>query len=66
MARVKKYGADNFLAEQQAYLSAKVRAGGHGQSEFEFWRQGRFRKQKLLLFANCFKNFDFYISCNIF
>ena len=30
MARVKKYGADNFLAEQQAFMSARVRAGSLG------------------------------------
>ena len=30
MARVKKYGADNFLAEQQACMSARVRAGSLG------------------------------------
>ena len=33
---------------------------------FEFWRRGRFRKQKFLLLANCFKYFDFRISFNIY
>ena len=38
MAQVKKYGADILMAEQQAYLSARVRAGSRQFMTFEFWR----------------------------
>ena len=38
MARVKILSADALLAEQQAYLSSRVRAGSRQLMTFEFWR----------------------------